>query len=77
VPVVSKTIRMNTIISGYYIKIVSSSLPKVLIRIVSKTDPDESIPKWLIEELIFTYSKSCVENLVNALKKKKKNCINM
>jgi hypothetical protein len=64
-----KTVRANTIISGYFIKTISLKPVRTLIGIVSQTDIGGSIPTWIVNSLSQKAPREWVNNLMKGCEK--------
>ncbi len=68
-PEYPKLIRAETIISGYYIKRISSNPMRILLVIVTQTDIKGSIPNWIVNSMSQKAPKEWVNNLMKGCEK--------
>ena len=72
-PVISKFVRANTLISGYFMQTIQANPPKSLICTISQTDIGGSLPKGIVNNLAAKAPKDWILSLIkglNALKNK-------
>jgi hypothetical protein len=63
-PIYKKTVRAETIISGYFIKTLNIDPPKTFLSIISQNDIKGKIPTTLVNRLSQTAPKDWVKNLL-------------
>lgn len=68
-PAKPKFIRADTVISGYFIKTLSTSPMKTLVSIISQTDIRGAIPTWLVNSVAQKAPKEWVNNLMKGCEK--------
>ncbi len=72
-PIKPKTIRADTIISGYCIKTISTNPIRTLVSIVSQTDIGGSIPAWVVNSVAQKAPREWVNNLMKGCEKVRTN----